>query len=58
MVQITVEDILGALDEANVKLGRLQLQRDGLLREIVDLSRRIEQLTPEKGKDKKETKDK
>lgn len=54
MVQITVEDILRALDEANMKVGRLQLQRDGLLREIDSLSRRIVELTSKSGKDKKE----
>ncbi len=54
MVQITVEDILGALDEAQIKLGRLQLQRDGLLREVDSLSRRIEELTNKTEKSKKE----
>ncbi len=50
MAQITVEDILAALDEANVKIGRLGLQRDGLLKEIVELSRLIAQQTKKKEK--------
>ena len=56
MEQITVEDILGALDEANVKLGRLQLLRDGLLRQGEALSRRVTQLTPKPEAKKKEKK--
>lgn len=45
MAQITVEDILSAMDDANTSVGRLKLQNDVLQREVLDLSRRIAALT-------------
>ena len=51
MAQITVDDILKAVDEANTGMGRLRLQNSALEREVLDLSRRIVALT--EGKDKK-----
>lgn len=55
MAQITVEDILGAMDRANTVVGRLKLQNEALEREVLDLSRRIAALTePEKNKEEKE----
>lgn len=54
MAQITVEDILTAMDRANTVVGRLKLQNDVLEREVLDLSRRIAALT--ESKDDKEEK--
>ncbi len=45
MAQVTVEDILKAIDEANTSMGRLKLQNSALEREVLDLSRRIVALT-------------
>ena len=45
MAQITVDDILKAMDRANTNAGRVQLQNDALEREVLDLSRRIAALT-------------
>ncbi len=45
MAQITVDDILKAVDEANTGMGRLRLQNSALEREVLDLSRRIAALT-------------
>ena len=53
MAQITVEDILRAVDEANTSMGRLKLQNSALEREVLDLSRRIAALTEVK-EDKKQ----
>ena len=53
MAQVTVEDILRAVDEANTSMGRLKLQNSALEREVLDLSRRIAALT-EENKEKKE----
>lgn len=55
MAQVTVEDILTAMDRANTNAGRLQLQNDALQREVLDLSRRIAALTEVKeNKEQKE----
>jgi len=55
MAQITVEDILKVMDEGQIKLGRLQVQRDALQREVGDLSRRIVELTEGKEEKKNES---
>lgn len=55
MAQVTVEDILRAVDEANTSMGRLKLQNSALEREVLDLSRRIAALTEVKDKEENES---
>ena len=53
MAEITVEDIIAAMDKANTRAGRLELENSALQREMLDLSRRIAALTEAKKEEKK-----